>query len=459
MKIGLHNAGQDHDRDIPRDEMLPGLSPMLDSDAVRNLLKERLGDALGEIERCEISYIRYKPATSCIIAYALQCSREIFKGSTQFLLYTKIYIDDNYQNAVEKSRVHRWAETLDIDPVIILPDHKAILYLFPNDLIIDGLRVLSNPKKIQRILYKHYDRYPEEDWRISDRKLRLKVARYKPERRVVLRATTRAIHRRTNVRENVSVYIRLYGDDRGADVYTLQENLYRIAGQNGPYRIARPITYLDDRRLMIMETIDGDPLLRSLGGADRLDAVTRTAKALVALHRSEGLNLNVRDIDSHFDNIRSTTETLNHISPESAREAEAILESLKEFKLSEEPGKHGFVHGDLHHGQILLQDDSVAFIDFDRSHRGDSASDIGNFCAHLRLLHLQGRLADYADLENRFKIAYEEASADRLDEDRLVFWTAFGMFLLAVGPFRRLEAEWRDKTQGILRECRKILEC
>jgi len=459
MKIGLHNAGQDHYRDIPRDKMLPGLSAMLDSKAVMDLLKERLGDALGEIERCEISYIRYKPVTSCIIAYALQCSREIFKGSTQFLLYAKIYIDGDYQNAVEKSRVHRWTEILDMDPVIILPDYRAILYLFPNDLIIEGLRVLSNPKKIQRILYKHYDRYPEEEWRISDRKLRLKVVRYKPERRVVLRSTTRAIHRRTNVRENVSVYIRLYGDDRGADVYTLQENLYRIAGQDGPYRIARPITYLGERRLLIMEALAGEPLLESLAGTDRFDAVAQTARALAALHRSQGLKLDIRHIDSHLDNARSTTETLKQISPESAREAEAILKSLREFKLPDKPAADGFVHGDLYHGQVLLQNDSVAFIDFDRSHRGDIVSDIGNFCAHLRLLRLQGQLADHADLENRFRIAYEEASADKLGDDRLVFWTAFGMFLLAVGPFRRLEIDWRNKTRGILEECRKILEC
>ncbi len=459
MTIGLHNAGQNYHRDIPRDELLPGLSAMLDSDAVMNLLKERLRGALGEIEQCEISYIRYKPATSCIIAYALQCSKEILKESSQFLLYAKIFTEDDYQNAIEKSRTHRWVKPLDIDPVIPLPDYRAILYLFPNDLVIEGLRVLSNPKKIQRILYNHHDRYPEEEWRISDRKLRLKVVRYKPERRVVLCCNTRATHRRTNVREAVSVYLRLYGDDCGADFYSLQENLYRIAEQDGLFRIARPVTYLGGRRLLIMETLAGEPLLESLRGTDRFDAVARTARALAALHRSEGLKLDVRHIDSHLDDARSTAETLKQISPESAREAEAIWKSLREFKLPEERSKYGFVHGDLYHGQVLLQNDSVAFIDFDRSHRGDIVSDIGNFCAHLQLLRLQGRLANHADLENRFRIAYEEASADKLDDGRLVFWTAFGMFLLAVGPFRRLEIDWRNKTRAILEECRKILKC
>lgn len=459
MTTRLHNAEQNFHRDIPRDGDLPGLPAMLDSDAVKNLLQEHLRGALGEIERCEISYIRYKPETSCIIAYELQCSMEISKGSPQFLLYAKVFREDNYRNAREKSRVHRWTETLDIDPVIPLPEHRAILYLFPNDPIIDGLRVLSNPKKIQRILYQYYDLYPENEWRISDRKLRLTVMRYKPERRVVLRCDTRAIHRKTNVRKGVSVYLRLYSDDRGADVYSLQENLYRTAEKDKLFRIARPIVYIGERRMLIMETLPGKPLLELLKGIDRFDAVERSARALAALHRSKGLKLNVRHLDSYLDDARSTTEMLKKISPDSAREVEEIFRSLRVFKFPDRPVTSGFVHGDLYHGQVLLQNDSIAFIDFDRSHLGDIASDIGNFNAHLRLLCLQERLADHNDLESRFRIAYEEASASSISDGRLAFWTALGMFLLAVGPFRRLEFDWQNKTGRILEECRKILKC
>ena len=343
--------------------------------------------------------------------------------------------------------------------MISLPENRAILFLFPNDFVIEGLRILSDPKKVQRILYEHFEKYPEKDWRISDRLLRLTTVRYKPERRVVLHCKTRVFNRRTREGNKIRAYFRLYGDDHGAFVFSLQKDLYMLAKKNRMFKIARPIAYLSDRRLLIMKDLRGKPLLKALMEGQGLDAIARAARALVSLHRAEIHQLAERRVDSYLDDAKSTAEMLRCITPEVADRADHILSILENYRYLEGRRRFGFVHGDLYYGQVLLQKESVAFIDFDRSHLGDVNADIGNFCAHLRLLRLQGRLANHTDLENRFRIAYEEASADRISDDRLVFWTAFGMFLLAVGPFRRLEIDWRNKTRAILEECRKILKC
>ncbi len=457
MNAEGYNTKQKCHRDIPVDERLPGLSALLDAEWVRVLLGQRLGGIPGKIEDCRVSYIRYKPATSCIIAYTLKCSREIFGRSSQYLLYAKVYSEANFQIALEKTRVHRWVNLLGTDPVISLPENRAILFLFPNDLVIDGLRVLSDPKKVQRILYEHFDKYPEKEWRISDRSLRLTTVRYKPERRVVLYCKTRVFNRRTKESDKIRAYLRLYADDRGADVFSLQKNLYMLAKKSRAFMIARPIAYLPERRLLIMKDLRGKPLLDALMEGQGLNAIARVAKALVPLHRAEIHQLTERRFDSYLDDAKSTAEMLRYIAPEVADCADEILSNLENYRYLEERRKFGFVHGDFYYGQALLQKNSVAFIDFDRSHLGDVNADIGNFCAHLRLLCLQGRLTNGAGLEKDFKRIYQEASAEKLDKDSVTFWTAYGLFQLSVGPFRRLETGWRKKTENLLEECRKIL--
>jgi tRNA A-37 threonylcarbamoyl transferase component Bud32 len=451
-----HDVKQEYPRDIPIDERLPGLSRMMDAGAVGIVLAQRLEEALGKIERCDISYIRYKPSTSCIIAYTLQCSREIIGRSSQFRLYAKVYTDEDYQIAVEKSRSHRWVNIFDSDPVIHLPEQKAILYLFPNDPVIDGLRILSDPRKIQRLLYDNCPEFPESDWRISDRMLRIETMRYKPERRAVLHCKTRVFNRRTEDQDKIRVYLRLYGDDRGAEVFELQRNLYRLARNDG-FGIARPIVYLEGRRLLMMKDLRGKPLLGILKGAEAKSALERTSRALAAFHRARIPGLRKRDIGSFLEDAGATSEMLGFIAPDTARQAEEILSILEKHKYLGESRKSGLVHGDFYYSQIILKRNKVAFIDFDRSHAGDCAVDLGNFCAHLRLLRLRGHLDDETGLERVFKETYREASAEDLNEDSLAFWTAYGLYQLAVDPFRRLEIGWREKTENILGECRKVL--
>lgn len=457
MSIGRYNTKQKYHQDIPTDEQLPGLSALLDAEWIRVLLERKLKGVLGKIERCQVSYIRYKPATSCIIAYTMQCTREIFGRSLQYLLYAKIYSEADFQIAFEKSRSHRWVNLPGTDPVIPLPENRAILFLFPNDFVIEGLRVLSDPKKVQRILYEHFEKYPEKDWRISDRLLRLTTVRYKPERRVVLHCKTRVFNRRTKEGDKIRAYFRLYGDDHGAFVFSLQKNLYMLAKKNRMFKIARPIAYLPDRRLLIMKDLRGKPLLEALMEGQGLDAIARAARALVSLHRAGIRQLGERRFDSYLDDARSTAEMLRCITPEVADRADEILSTLENYRYLEGHRRFGFVHGDLYYGQVLLQKNSVAFLDFDRSHLGDVNTDIGNFCAHLRLLRLQDRLMGSADLEKDFKEIYQEVSAEKIDEDSFTFWTAYSLFSLSVGPFRRLETDWRKKTESILEECQKIL--
>ncbi len=198
---------------------------MLNCDNVKSLLSQYLYNAYGDITECKISYLRYKPGVNCIITYTASFKKQLSERQPPVVFYAKVYTSDDYHNAVNKAQQHRWIKQTDMKPFIALPEHHTLLYFFPNDCALDGLRVLSNFKKIQRILYEHFNKYDEQNWRISDRRLRIATVRYKPERRAVLRCFIWAKNRLTNKKRRFRIYMRIYGDDRGSSVYSIQKKL------------------------------------------------------------------------------------------------------------------------------------------------------------------------------------------------------------------------------------------
>ena len=57
----------------PRDSALPGVESVLDSTLMEQVLREScLNNPDSKIVGLEISYVRYKPATSCLIAYSFE---------------------------------------------------------------------------------------------------------------------------------------------------------------------------------------------------------------------------------------------------------------------------------------------------------------------------------------------------------------------------------------------------
>lgn len=441
---------------IPIDNRLIGLAEMLNPDTVKNKLANRFQKAGAEINSCKVSYIRYKPNTSCIIAYKINLSENIFAGDSELPLYAKVFTEENFPDCADKARSHRWVGFENIDPILILPEYNSILYLFPNDAVIDGLRILSDPKKIQRILYQHYDKFPEREWRIMDSQLKITVVRYKPERRVVLRCDARAKNRESNQKKRVNLYIRIYADDLGERVYEIQKSLYQLSLSQNELIIAKPVCYLNDRKLFIMESI-GRKLLMDEIMKGNTAALRLTATALSLLHLNGPRDLPRRNIDSYIQEARSTVDMLISIAPDTRTIVESIYNDLNKYLPISSGDSPRFVHGDFHLGQVIMQDGSAGIIDFDRSHCGDVIADVGNFLAHLRLYSLRGTFSESSDFEIDFLKAYEEKSGENVESKLLTFWTAFGLFQRAVGPFRRLENGWREKTNAILRECRSIL--
>ncbi|MEE9554994.1 MAG: phosphotransferase [candidate division Zixibacteria bacterium] len=438
--------------DIPVDDSLPGLSVLLVPENVGSILADLLPESVGVVKECRILYIRYKPGTNCIVAYQLQLEKD--GEPKEILFYAKLYTEDDYENATRKAASSRWIPIPDLEPYITLPEHATILYFYPNDCLIDGLRILSDLKKIQRILYENYDQYPEDKWRISNRQISLSTVRYKPERRVVLRCRARAKNRETSKWVWLKLYIRVYADDRGAALFSLQEKIHKLSEDSGLFTSPRPLTYLPERKALIMEKARGKQFLESIEGDNRAANISKTAIALAAMHGFDIPGLSEKSRASYIDDAEETRRMLTKILPIEAKLADTIFDELKNHSLAAD--KPGFVHGDFYYGQVLCRTRKVSILDFDRSHRGDTVFDIGNFLAHIKLLRLRGELDGEKDIETIFLKTYKEIKD--IEMSNLNFWIAFGLYQLAVGPFRRLEPNWKEGITTILAECKKILE-
>jgi len=442
--------------DIPADNGLPGLAPSLDAGAMGSILSDHFKKTGRELSDCRISYIRYKPRTNCIVVYQLKFEHEFPFGGKELPVHVKLYTADEYKTAAEKAGLHRWANFHEMGEYRLLPDLQAIIYFFPNDTLIDGLRIIENNKKIQRILYQYYTKYSPDNWRISDRKLKFEIMRYKPERRAVIRFDTRAVRHSDGLREKLSVFARIYSDESGRRVYDLQKKLYQLSLEDRRFEIAEPITYLPDRRIFMMEKMRGKALIDCMRDGDA-DALEKTAAALGALHDIKLENLPTLSNADLARKSAASFDMIAEIIPEASQKAEEIHEDILRNADNLPEVECGFIHGDFYHGQVIIDDNIAGIIDFDRSGMGDPASDTGNFIAHLKLLRFKGMIIG-EETEDYFMQCYEQARGLKLDAHRIRFWTAFSLYQLAVNPFRGLEPEWRATTELILKECQSLLK-
>ena len=442
---------------IPSDDKLTGLSLLLDLPQVKRVLENNLKELSTEITECRYVYVRYKPATNCIVAYT---AKYVLRGTGQaqaLMFYGKCYAQKDFVLAFDKVNTHEWEEDSILKPVISLPDVNVIFYVFPNDCQMKGLPTVCNARKIARILYDIDDFLSRSDWRISDKRLKIEVVRYKPEKRAVVKVASRAVNLADLTKRAFTIYLRTYSDDRGESIYHTMKDLYRSLNSHPEVKVPRALAYVNDKRFLLIEGLDGKSLVAVLHSTEKHGLIIKAAKALAVLHQLKDVKVSARSSKDLMTDARATGETVKQIVPEMAGIVRFILNKLEPLNTSDAGERVGFVHGDFHCGQMLIQDNATAVLDFDCSFFGETLVDVGNFCAHLCILGRQNHWSNSPEVIDCFVTKYESAVHKKLDKERLKLWTAFGLLLFSVYPFRSMEPEWKSSVTDTVRECERIL--
>jgi len=431
---------------IPGDPLLAGLVVLLDGRLFAQAAAALL-PATARVVGCRSWYVRYKPRTNAIAVHELHLAGE----SRPLLVHGKCYTEEAFAAARDKAATVHWVTPALARPHVALPDSRVLLFAFPNDQVLDGLRMAANPKRIQRALYAHDDEFPTEQWRISDSRLTITPVRFKPEKRAVLRVDTRAKHRQTGAKHPLRVYLRVHGKGEGRQAADLMQRLHDHFASHATVRAPRPLAYLAEPQVTLVADAGGEPMRWDLSGSQA------AGTTLAALHGMKGEDFPVCPEREVLRGVADTAATIAELAPELAGEAEGVAASLDVLAADGDGTAPAFVHGDFHPGQLLKRDDGVVLLDFDRSYGGDPIADLGNYAAHLIFRSLVGSAPDPRPLIAGFHEAYIAATGTRVPPSRLAYWTAVGLLKLAPTPFRSLHPHWPALTAEVLAACRKEL--
>src|SRR6185436_15224852 len=138
-------------RDVPADPALPDLAKALDETAMRAILSEALQAGGGApLERCTITWIKYRPGRSCTVAWRLLLGDGA--ASTEQRAYGRMFPPGTSMERFVRTSTARRVPTAAGPAVLHLAEHDMVVWLFPNDRKLHGLEALTDPAMLRDVL-------------------------------------------------------------------------------------------------------------------------------------------------------------------------------------------------------------------------------------------------------------------------------------------------------------------
>jgi aminoglycoside phosphotransferase (APT) family kinase protein len=409
---------------IRRDPALPGLAALLDEDRFTARLRALAPDA--GIVAAELRYLRYKQGTSCVAGY------DVIAGQGTVPVYARAAHEGDADVKLDKAEQRRSvASTLGFG-ITVCRDDAIAVYPFPNDHHLKRLPTVTDPVERRPLLQRMLGEHPH----LHD--ARLITVRYKPERRYV---------GRLEGDDGAAASLKLY-TERRFDAVSRCQGHFR---SDGEVHVPAVLGRSSGELVFALEWIDGRPLLESLDDDDAAESGCRRAgAALAALHGQRSGRLPDLTCDEFLSQVRASCEAVATVQPELGDPLERTLARLAD-RLPRRPWRTHALHGDFSADQVLLSDDHVAVIDFDRAGRGDPRVDLGTFAAKLDYAAAGGTIPGHRAEACRDALleAYRLASPRDLT-GHLWLFTGACLLRLAPEPFRHRLPDWPAVTAAVV---------
>lgn len=328
-----------------RDPPLPGLQLLLNETALARQLGAR------KVTR---TYLRYKPGISCVAGLCV-----VDTHGEETWLCAKAYVKDRFEEI--KNRRHWQSGPW---PVALLDDIYVAFIPPQRDRKLKALVRLLDPDRSAKILTQIMGG--------SFVSPKLKILRYKPNRRLVALVT-----------DSVSGQQALFKiqSPRAFDAAVRGAKAAMMLGG------AKVLTVNRKRGAVICEWVPGTALCLTNGRAD--PALYRMAGAQIARHHTASLTLPELPRSSEIRAIDDVMADLSLILPHHASRLKEIGRKLTKALLTQ-PIQRGFIHGDFSADQVVHGAKGISIIDWDRAATGDQGRDIGSFLARLDMQELAG---------------------------------------------------------------------
>ena len=232
-------------------------------------------------------------------------------------------------------------------------------------------------------------------------------------------------------RTGLPVVAKLYPAGGGEITHANMQELWRssFGERRRPPGLPRPIEYLPDVGVLLMERLPGRPLVE-LGATDG-DIVDDALRLVAALHGCEAQPSKRRNVHRIVRSVRRKADAVALVAPRFGASFIEVSEAL-DAGAPEDPELVP-CHGDFTPRNVLVAAGGVALIDWDRLQRADPARDLAYFGAWCWAWALcQRRPADWSVLA-RVVARYHSLRPDASIEARLGFHVAAGLMRIAYG--------------------------
>lgn len=398
---------------VGRDDAVGGLALLLDPEALAGWLSERIA-APCVVDR---QRMRYKPGTSCTLAFRLTTD-----GGDPVRCVAKTYRTDSAEKVLKT--VHRASAgaMLAHDPSLAL-----VVTTLAGDRDLPALAKLFDAESRDGLLERLLPG-------LSSRgELALETLRHNPERRWVgvLRSANRA-----------PVLLRAYRRTQSHQ----HRRAYRVLSSAAP-RTPELLGRIRRYDLLAVEWIEGRSLSTLPPEPARLEATGRALARLHSGHRFRRLGLidpetEARDAVSAANEVAQLLPGLAPRVNEVADRTASLLEGLTAHT--------AMLHGDFSTDQVVIgADGEPALIDLDSARVGDPAIDLA--CA-TALLARHGA-ADYVRMPSSAVRALYEGYTSLLplpSASRMSAHIAAHLLRRAVDPFREREDDWPRHTERLV---------
>jgi aminoglycoside/choline kinase family phosphotransferase len=433
-------------------DRLPGLSALLYTDLVKRRLEPHIRQAGNEILDCRVAYIRYRPDDNCVVRYVITHQKRLRDTPQERFWYGVCFTPETFTDAHRMVLAKPWVKPTFGPPFIALTNYKTLLFAYPNDRWLDGLKSLDCEDTLREFLCNHL---PEERWPSADENLATTVVRYKPESRAVLRCEAESQPQSSDT----AVYLRVYPSKRSATaMHSIMSDLLGWLGPQAKLCIPEPLASDRDQNILLLDSVPGVKLRSVLRTAGARETLERTAEALATLHGYEDFKVPRWTVADHLAKARQVIHLLAQFFPELRKQIEEIGHVLRAQAPRDEDCASGFVHGDFHCGQVLIHPTKVGFLDFDQAHTGPVVADLGNFLADRRYQQIKRRQAEDRSVTDAFLEAYSRATQKQMAFELLSWWIALALLQKSVKPIRRLDAEGPDKVKAVIEEVEVVLQ-
>ncbi len=412
-----------------RDLEIVGLPILFDAEAFAALLQSRLPEL--RVETASIAYLRYKPQTNCLVLYQIKAAGQRFE------VYATAYGRRGSTDKLEKARVRPSAASPFGSGRLVFDEEAVVVSFFPNDAKIKTLLKIADAGNRKHLFSKLLPDYPE----LFDGTLRR--LRYKPERRYVA-----ALDAQGEPRATLKFY--------RAEDYSSAQAKARAFQPGDVLRLAREIGCSERCGVIAFEWIGGEVLSEAYLNAEfESEAIKPVGASLAELHSQQAAGLIHFTRSAEAKMLQELADGIGALCPHLNKRAQSLAARLVNSSVREDAPARA-IHGDFYAEQVLFSKDSTTILDLDEVVYGDPAIDIGNFIARLEFDCLRGKLT--APRAESFSQAllegYENSAVSRqampIENCRVKFYTAIGLFRLAPRPFRYHEPNWSEKIEAIL---------